>query len=525
MRRLRRLWKGTLPLFLVLWAVMVGILGKLNAGNQISWIQRAMEDAWQQTAADRKEIWDGGASEEEKALTLMGRLGGELSDYDGAAQFRIYDAHGRELARSQMAMGIACLPGNAAYDWFFLLDQVLSREEQLALGKLLGDDRELQRFFGSEGGRVPENGTDARRCEVVGVVDRERQIVYPKTITYVYADREVVLVDSTSGFLDGKPLETLRFDGVVLSSALAGWSAPAEEMLRRWQEAEEKLDRLLDGSFPEVDRSLSSTDGSQCGAVSNDVIMASAYSYSSLRLAARGLWPTAAVTLLAAVAMALHTDKKQREAIARERAFTRAAAHELKTPLAILRTHAEALREDIAPEKRAQYLDVILDESDRMTELVGRLLELSRLESGAALDRETVDLSALVREVWAPLALQLEQKRITLTLELEEICLEGDRERLKEAAGNLASNALRHCPGGGTIRVSLTREDGSACLSVDNDGPAVPAEELPRLFEPFYRGDRSRSRCSGGTGPRRGLLRGKPGGRRPLPAPAPIGRP
>ena len=71
---------------------------------------------------------------------------------------------------------------------------------------------------------------------------------------------------------------------------------------------------------------------------------------------------------------------------------------------------------------------------------------------------------------------------------------------MKEAAGNLASNALRHCPGGGTIRVSLTREDGSACLSVDNDGPAVPAEELPRLFEPFYRGDRSRSRCSGGTG-------------------------
>ncbi len=184
----------------------------------------------------------------------------------------------------------------------------------------------------------------------------------------------------------------------------------------------------------------------------------------------------------------------------RERTFTRAAAHELKTPLAILRTHAEALREDIAPEKRAQYLDVILDESDRMAELVGRLLELSRLESGAALNRETADLSALVREVWAPLALQLEQKRITLALELEEICLEGDRERLKEAVGNLASNALRHCPVGGTIRVSLARAGGRACLSVDNDGPAVPAEDLPHLFQPFYRGDKSRSRDRGGTG-------------------------
>ena len=146
----------------------------------------------------------------------------------------------------------------------------------------------------------------------------------------------------------------------------------------------------------------------------------------------------------------------------RERAFTRAAAHELKTPLAILRTHAEALREDITPEKREQYLDIVLDESDRMAELVGRLLELSRLESGAALNRETVDLSALVREVWAPLTLQLEQKEITLALELEEIQMEGDR------AG------------------------------------------------PYHR-------PGGRAGSRRGLLCGEPGGRRLLPDPASIG--
>lgn len=184
----------------------------------------------------------------------------------------------------------------------------------------------------------------------------------------------------------------------------------------------------------------------------------------------------------------------------RERAFTRAAAHELKTPLAILRTHAEALREDIAPEKREYYLDIVLDETDRMAELVGRLLELSRLESGATLDRETVDLSALVREVWAPLALQLEQKDITLSMELEEIQVEGDRVRLKEAIENLASNTLRHCTQGGQIQVRLERHESQANLSVYNDGPAVLAEDLPHLFEPFYRGDKSHNRDSGGTG-------------------------
>lgn len=143
---------------------------------------------------------------------------------------------------------------------------------------------------------------------------------------------------------------------------------------------------------------------------------------------------------------------------------------------------------------------MVLDESDRMAELVGRLLELSRLESGTALNRKTVDLSALVREVWAPLALQLEQKKITLALELEEIQIEGDRVRLKEAIENLASNALRHCTQGGQIQVQLERHESQANLSVYNDGPAVPAEDLPHLFEPFYRGDKSHNRDSGGTG-------------------------
>ena len=500
MKRWKWLWKGTLPLFLVLWAVMLCILGKLNAESQDISVQRTMEDALRRAEADYTEIWAGGASEAEKPVILTWRLGSELNGYSGIAQLRFYDAEGQELARSQMANGCACLPGTGVYDWFFLLDPVLTQEEQLALAELLREDRGLRMFYGSIGGLMSESETDERYCEVVGAVDRERQVIYSKTITYVYADRELTLVDSGSDFFAEKELTTLRFDYVQITSALEDLNAPPEEMLRRWQEAEEKLDGLLAGNHPSLNVTSSSSDGSQCGAISDSAILASAYAYSPLRLGVQALWPTALVTLLAAVAMALYTDKKQREAIARERAFTRAAAHELKTPLAILRTHAEALREDIAPEKREQYLDIVLDESDRMAELVGRLLELSRLESGASLDRETVDLAALVREVWAPLSLQLEQKEITLALELEEIRTEGDRARLKEAMENLASNALRHCDEGGTIRVSLKRKSGWACLSVYNDGPAVPEEDLPHLFEPFYRGDKSRGRDSGGTG-------------------------
>lgn len=183
----------------------------------------------------------------------------------------------------------------------------------------------------------------------------------------------------------------------------------------------------------------------------------------------------------------------------REREFTRAAAHELKTRLAVLRTHAEALREDIDAEKRGQYLDIVLDESDRMTRLVARLLELSRLEGGTVA-KEPLELSALIREVWGPLELTMAQRGLKLELDLQEARVDGDRELLRQAVGNLATNALRHCADGGEIRVSLRAKDGEAILAVYNDGGLVAEEDLPRLFERLSGATSRGSRESGGTG-------------------------
>ena len=114
--------------------------------------------------------------------------------------------------------------------------------------------------------------------------------------------------------------------------------------------------------------------------------------------------------------------------------------------------------------------------------------------------KEPVELAALVREVLAPLALPLEQKNLQLQLELEEVSLSGDRARLEEAVENLVSNALRHADSGGTVQVSLEKFGHCARLTVYNDGPNIPSEDLSRLWEPFYRADPSRSRDSGGTG-------------------------
>lgn len=499
--RLKRLWKGTLPRFLVLWAVMMVLLAAANRENLDDQVSAAMENAFQQAAEDYREIWAGGAEEEKKPVILTGRLGHELYEYDGAARFRFYTPDGQVLAESPMALGVACLPGTGTYSWYLMLDPVLTQEEQLALAEQLRADGDLQQFFGSEGGLVPDNETDERYCQVEGVVDREREVVYPKTITYVYRDRTVTLVDSGSNFFAGKELETLRFDAVQLSSRLVTQRAAPKEILNCWQEAGENLARLLDANTISLSSAGSSSNGSQYAPIDGKVILASSYAYTPWHRMAEMLGTTALFTLLAAVALARYTDRKQRAAIQRERNFTRSAAHELKTPLAVLRTHAEALREDIAPEKREQYLDVILDESDQMAALVGSLLELARLESPAALHVERLELSALVRQVLDPLSLPLERKGVTLTLDLEEVWLEGDRERLGEAVGNLASNALRHCPPGKSIQVTLARQGDRACLTVYNDGPPIPQEDLPRLFDPFYRGGGpSRSRESGGTG-------------------------
>ena len=142
------------------------------------------------------------------------------------------------------------------------------------------------------------------------------------------------------------------------------------------------------------------------------------------------------------------------------------------------------------PRPGGEYLDVVLDESDRMAALVGSLLELSRMEEGGALHREVLAMDALVRAVFDRLALPLERKGLHLKLNLEPGQVFGDRARLESAVENLASNALRYTPEGGAVSVRLERAGGWLRLAVDNDGPSLTTQELTHLFEPFYRGMR-----------------------------------
>ena len=182
-------------------------------------------------------------------------------------------------------------------------------------------------------------------------------------------------------------------------------------------------------------------------------------------------------------------------------------AHELKTPLAVVHSYAEGLQAHIADEKREQYLATILSETERMDAMVLEMLDLSRLEAGRVrLARDEVSLSALARAAFERLAPLAEEKGLHIEYAMDSGALVGDEARLSQAVENLASNAVRYTPPGGTVTVRV--EDGRSTVrfAVENTGDPLPPETLSRVWESFFRAEESRS--GRGTGLGLAIVRG-----------------
>ena len=177
--------------------------------------------------------------------------------------------------------------------------------------------------------------------------------------------------------------------------------------------------------------------------------------------------------------------------------FVIAASHELKTPVAAIRAAAEtvlmALEED--HDVVAGFSGRILDNAVRMSRTVSDLLDLSRLESGI-LPFEPCDLAEVVGEVVE----RFLAARPSIEWDAEPTPVMGHPSYLALACRNLLENAVRHTPDDGWIRVIVGAADGEATVVVADDGAGIPSDELPRIFERFYRVDAARSRATGGTG-------------------------
>lgn len=185
----------------------------------------------------------------------------------------------------------------------------------------------------------------------------------------------------------------------------------------------------------------------------------------------------------------------------RVRQFVADASHELRTPLAAIRGYAElARRGEPDPSTVAHALGRVESESARMTTLVDDLLLLARLDSGRPLDAQEVDLTMLAVDAVSDARAAGPDHRWRLDLPDEPVTVIGDQSRLYQVLVNLLANARSHTPPGTTVVTGLRSTDRQVELFVHDDGPGIPAERQPEVFERFYRGDSSRSRAMGSTG-------------------------
>ena len=176
--------------------------------------------------------------------------------------------------------------------------------------------------------------------------------------------------------------------------------------------------------------------------------------------------------------------------------------HELKTPLAVIHSYAEGLKEGIAADKQEHYLDVILEEAQRMDGMVLEMLDLSRLEAGKVrLATDRFSLLELTQRVVDKMKLLVEEKELSIEYVWAHDCeITADEGRITQAVTNLVSNAIKYSPRGGTLHLGVTREKNQTLFSIENESEPLSEEVLAKIWDSFYRADASRTEKGTGLG-------------------------
>ena len=183
------------------------------------------------------------------------------------------------------------------------------------------------------------------------------------------------------------------------------------------------------------------------------------------------------------------------------REFSANVSHELKSPLQTIMGSAELLENNMVREEdRGRFYSHIRKESRRLLDLIQDIIRLSQLDEGAELRGEEVDLQELCRQVHSDLEKKAAANRISISLQLEPCWIYGIHRLLEEMVYNLCDNAIKYNVPNGTVLLSLRKTSEGAELQVKDSGIGIPHEHHQRIFERFYRVDKSHSRASGGTG-------------------------
>ncbi len=298
------------------------------------------------------------------------------------------------------------------------------------------------------------------------------------------------LASILSGMADG--VITFSNDGTILIT-----NPPAERFLRNWyyeQDEEITNPSAVPTKVMELFELAVNTEKEQVGEISIQgrfwvMIVSPLYNNKNIR---------GAVAVIRDMTEERQLDKLRQDFIAN-------VSHELRTPIAMMQGYSEAIVDDIAGtgEEKKEMAKVIYDESLRMGRLVNELLDLASMEAGhIQVSLETIDLAPFLQKIVRKFYGLAKEKDINLELNLddEEMKLDFDPDGIEQVLTNLIDNAIRHTPNRGTVTVSEHNDERGLYIEVVDSGCGIPEEDLPFVFERFYKADKARTRGRSGTG-------------------------
>lgn len=194
--------------------------------------------------------------------------------------------------------------------------------------------------------------------------------------------------------------------------------------------------------------------------------------------------------------------KKQQKLEQNRKELTNAIAHELKTPLGIIRNFSEGLKENINIDKNDYYLDVIVDETDKMDKMILEMLNLSKLEANAyKLNIESFSLAELTQREIEKYKNLYNDKNLNIIFNYSNDCeVIADKTAFEYVISNFISNAVKYTPNGLNIKIDIEKINNKNIFTIENQGEKIPNEKLSRIWDSFFKGDDSRERKDGGTG-------------------------
>ena len=212
-----------------------------------------------------------------------------------------------------------------------------------------------------------------------------------------------------------------------------------------------------------------------------------------------------AISELKSANLQLHKDIAKKEEVDEMRKeFISNVSHELKTPIALIQGYAEGLQESISdnPEDMDYYCDVIIDEAGKMNKMVKNLLTLNQLEFGnGSVNMERFDITSVIAGVIHSMQIKANEKQVNIEFnQMEPIYVWADEFKIEEVVTNYTSNALNHLDGEKEIEIRVLTEENHVKVTVFNTGTPIPEEDIPNLWNKFYKVDKARTREYGGSG-------------------------